>query len=433
MDIISDFEQQVNAAKQYLDTVHEKATGETAPQEELLTGTIEELNVTVEELHVAVEEQRIQNNQLKAAQEELIKERKRYQSLFELAPDGYLITDQNAVVREANWAAAVLLDVAQEFLIGKPLASFVVESDRPKFYAKLTKISELRKLNDWEIHMQPRNRNQFPVAIAISSIRNSAGEISGLRWIIRDISKLKQAEETIRRQLVIEQEISYFKSRIIQTVSHEFRTPLTIVRTSTELLEKYGDRIDEVKQKQYFQKIKASIQYVNQLLNGVSVLSEPDFEALAPQCTPIDLGAFCQKLIEEIQLTHDSNCEIHFINKRQHQFVDLDHNLLHQILSNLLSNAVKYSVDDGDIYFELEQQADHIIFQIKDSGIGISSEDQLHLFEPFYKAHNVENIAGTGLGLAIAKKAVERHGGVINLQSEIGKGTTVTVTLPLNQ
>jgi signal transduction histidine kinase len=109
----------------------------------------------------------------------------------------------------------------------------------------------------------------------------------------------------------------------------------------------------------------------------------------------------------------------------------MDEKLLRQILTNLLSNAIKYSPDGGTVHLTLACQAGRVTFQVRDDGIGIPDEDQARLFETFHRARNIGNIPGTGLGLAIVKKSVDLHGGTIEVASQVGQGTTFTVTLPM--
>jgi len=427
---VTDFERQVRDAQKRLDEILQTASSGSSESNLLLESLTAELHVALEELHVALEEQKVQNEELKAAQEALIAERKRYQNLFELAPDGYLVTDLNGAIREANWAAAVMFGVPQEFLVNKPLATYVVEADRKKFRSKLSELATLRRLTDWEIRMQPRKRESFPVAIAISTIRDSVGEITDLRWIIRDITRLKRAEASVRDQLAVEKRLSELKSRIIQTVSHEFRTPLTVIRTSTEILEQYSDQLDRTKREEYFRRMKAAIQYTTRLFDGVLVLDEVESNQLEIQLSPIHLEQFCQKLIDQVQLLSEVAHTIHFVSEGEQRPVNFDPNLLQQVFGNLLSNAVSYSSESSNIYVRLTHEENQVIFQVQDEGVGISAENQLHLFEPFYKVKNTENSPGAGLGLAIAKRIVDLHRGTITLHSEVDVGTTVTVTLP---
>jgi signal transduction histidine kinase len=134
--------------------------------------------------------------------------------------------------------------------------------------------------------------------------------------------------------------------------------------------------------------------------------------------------------VEELQLSAGSEHTIAF----SYQFPELesclDEKLLRHILSNLLSNAIKYSPTGSTVNFKLVGQNGQVIFQIQDEGIGIPEEDQQHLFETFHRAKNVVNIPGTGLGLAIVKRSVDLHGGKISVKSEVGVGTTFTVTIP---
>jgi PAS domain S-box-containing protein len=426
---VADFEQKVRGAQQRLNEILQTATPSDQP--DLVASVTEELHVALEELHVALEEQKVQNEELKAMHESLLVERKRYQNLFELAPDGYLVTDLNGIVREANWASSVLLGVPQEFLVGKPLVNYVIDADRKKVRLKLSELASLRRLTDWEIQMQPRNRGSFPVAIAISTIRDSKGEITDLRWIIRDVTRLKQAEVAIRDQLAAEKQLSELKSRIIQTISHEFRTPLTVVRTSIEILEHYGDQLDLAKKENYFRRMKAAIQYTTRLFEGVLLLDEVESNRLEIQPSLVQLEQFCQELIDEVQLTSAIAHTIHFVCEGEQRSTSFDQNLLKQVFGNLLSNAVNYSSDSSNIYVRLTHEENQVIFQVQDEGVGIPAEELPHLFEPFYKIGNGTNGSGAGLGLAIAKRIVDLHGGTIDLHSEINVGTTVTVTLPL--
>jgi len=111
----------------------------------------------------------------------------------------------------------------------------------------------------------------------------------------------------------------------------------------------------------------------------------------------------------------------------------MDEKLLRHILSNLISNAIKYSPQGGTVSFDVTCNADAVLFRISDQGIGIPEEDLPHLFESFYRAGNVGNVSGTGLGLSIVKRSVDRHGGIIEVESLPGKSTTFRVTIPLQQ
>lgn len=240
-----------------------------------------------------------------------------------------------------------------------------------------------------------------------------------------------QAEEKMRQALAKEKEISELKSRFIAIASHEFRTPLATIGSSTDLLQRYCRNSMDEKKSKHFQQIKNSIERMTQLLDDVLVIGKADADKLEFQPLPLDLVNFCSNLVDELQLNAGKLYTIAFTTQGEFTNACMAENLLRQILTNLLSNAIKYSPNGGTVFFELSCHDRVVTFRIQDKGIGISLEDQKQLFEPFYRAANVEKIKGTGLGLSIVKKCVDLHRGEIVVDSQVGLGTTFTVTLPL--
>lgn len=254
-------------------------------------------------------------------------------------------------------------------------------------------------------------------------------EDGGVICVCRDVSKHKQAQEELRQALEREKELGELKSRFITMTSHEFRTPLTAILGSTELLRHYSHSWTDNKKLLYFNRIQANVEHIIQLLEDVLLLGKAEAGKLKFKPKKLDLVQLCRTLTAELQ--HISGIEHTLVFTEQCKFTDgyMDEQLLRHILGNLLSNAIKYSPIGSTIRFTLACEDETAIFQIQDQGIGIPQEDQQHLFESFYRASNVSNIAGTGLGLAIVKKAVDLHGGEITFDSEVGVGTTFTVTI----
>jgi signal transduction histidine kinase len=224
--------------------------------------------------------------------------------------------------------------------------------------------------------------------------------------------------------------LSSLKSDFISMVSHEFRTPLTTIHLSMDLLESQGDRWDKDKKQHRFMRIRKAVQRMNALLDDVLSVTRAESGKLLVSATEFDLYQFCLSLIEEMQLLAGDNIQINLIYKREPP-ICLDESLLQHILTNLLSNAIKYSRSSGAIDLEVENQRDRTIFKVRDRGIGISPEDREYLFEPFFRAKNVDKIAGTGLGLTIIKKCVDLQKGEIFIDSTLGVGTVFTVSLPV--
>lgn len=258
------------------------------------------------------------------------------------------------------------------------------------------------------------------------------GTVLWLDGAIFDITERKQAEEETQKALEREKELSELKSRFVSMTSHEFRTPLSTIMLSAGLLEKYSQGWDEERKNKHLHRIQASVKHMTELLEGVLILGKAEADKLEFQPVPLNVEKLCHDLLEEIQLNASPHHAIVFSNQYQHTQINSDERLLRQILTNLLSNAIKYSPQGGTVRLELAWQSENIVFRIQDEGIGIPVEDQKRLFESFHRASNVGQISGTGLGLAIAKRCVNLHGGQITVQSELGVGTTFTVTLPLN-
>ncbi len=247
--------------------------------------------------------------------------------------------------------------------------------------------------------------------------------------IVRDITERKRTEAEMQSALAKEKELSDLKSRFVTMASHEFRTPLTTILSSAELIQRYGSSWTQEKKERHLWRIQTSVKQMTQLLNDVLLIGQAEAGKLSFHPHSINLNQFCVDLVEEMQNTTDKHA-ITFSSKLDCTWVKMDEKLLRHIFSNLLANAIKYTPQGGAIDFKLVSQQDEALFCLRDSGIGIPKSDRPKLFDSFHRASNVGVISGTGLGLAIVKKSVDLHGGSIAVESEIGTGTTFEVTLP---
>ncbi len=245
--------------------------------------------------------------------------------------------------------------------------------------------------------------------------------------------QLRGLEADLRQALAQEKELSELKSRIITTISHEYRTPLTTIASSAELLEVYRHKWDEAKQLKHFQRIQAKVKHMTALVNDVLFINNVEFEKLEFNPALMNLVSFFGEILDELQPSISDKHSLTFTHKGNCTQAYFDEKLLRQILTNLLSNAIKYSPDGGKVQVRLTCEDNEVIFQVQDEGIGIPDTEQQNLFESFHRASNVGTIPGTGLGLAIVKKSVELHGGQIAVKSVVGVGTTFTVILPVER
>lgn len=255
----------------------------------------------------------------------------------------------------------------------------------------------------------------------------------------------KQMEEALREsnealkmsviertnQLEKAQELNQLKTEFVSMLSHDFRNPLNKILLSAGLLEESRDRLTKDQQVSYFRMIRSAIKDMDQLLTEVLLIGRADSGRLYCQFDPVDLLDYCQKLVESFTVKPEPQLAIIFQIEGSLERGLWDINLIKHILTNLLGNAIKYSPQGNPVEFKIIVESEQVVFKIIDRGIGIPSKDQEHLFKPFYRGSNVDNIQGTGLGLAIVGRCVEAHKGQIHLESEEGKGTKITVILPI--
>ncbi len=282
-------------------------------------------------------------------------------------------------------------------------------------------------------HHQTQSRLQSRNGELESQARQRTQELEQVtQQLDREVAERQCAEsEALKR----EQEFSDLRSRFITTTSHEFRTPLSIVMTSAELLERMGDRCSEERRVNYLQKIRQAVRSMTTILTDMLTLGKVSSGALEFHPTRLDLLEFCTQLLTDMNLGANSSPALQWDVSEDNVEVMLDPNLLTLILTNLLSNAVKYSPRRGSLHLDVQCPAlddpGFVMFHLRDHGIGIPVEDVPHLFESFHRSTNVDTISGIGLGLAIVRQCVDLHKGHITIQSEVNQGTLVVVKLPI--
>jgi PAS domain S-box-containing protein len=409
-------------------------------QIEILAEVFEELYFALEELQIANEDLQQQNEELSNTQQALVAQRHHYQELFEQVPDAYLVTDTKGVIQEANHAATTLLNISKSFLIGEPLDIYVVEEEHPNFHLKLSHLCDRSlQIQEWEANLRPRNRTPIIAMVKVTAICHQQNKLVGLRWLLRDITvikrteaQLRRAEEATRQAFLQERELHELKSRLLASTSHEFRTPLATILSSTELLEHYRHRWNDEQQLTHLHRIQKSVIQMSQLLDNLLMLNQDEAGKLEFNPTPLNLVEFCHELLKEVQQCDRSQHAIAFSSEYQSIEANFDPKLLRHILTNLLSNSLKYSPVGSTVIFSVTYPKNQVIFQIQDFGIGIPATEIEHIFEPFHRASNVGNVSGMGLGMSIVKKALDLHSGQITVESFVKVGTTCTVALPFS-
>ncbi|MGC9502707.1 PAS domain S-box protein [Baaleninema sp.] len=247
----------------------------------------------------------------------------------------------------------------------------------------------------------------------------------------QDITERKRAEAEVIKAIEKERELIDLKSRFVSMTSHEFRTPLAVIQSSAQLLHRYEWSREE--QLEQLDQIQSSVRHMTELLDDVLTFAKSEAGTLNFNPGKLELIDFCQRLTAQLSNSIGRDRAFRQELPAPPLVIQADEKLLRQILSNLLSNAFKYSPSEAPVRFTVISNEDWVRFEIEDRGIGIPSEDISRLFESFHRAKNVGTIPGTGLGLAIVKRCIDLHGGTIEVDSESGRGTQVTVSLPLRQ
>ena len=274
-----------------------------------------------------------------------------------------------------------------------------------------------------------KDRSEFWAEINIVPIADQGGLVTHFVAIQRDITKRKQGEAEVLKALAKERELNELKSRFISITSHEFRTPLATIRSAADLLERFP--VTEQEKPELFGQIQTAVTHMVRLLEDILFISCSEAGKLQFKPTPLDLIKLCRTLVTEVQISAGKHHNIVFEFQGEGSGV-MDEKLLRSLLSNLLSNAIKYSPEGSTVQLRLTCQEGKAVFQVQDQGIGIPNADKQRLFESFHRASNVGTVSGTGLGLTIVKNCVDLHTGAIDVESEVGRGTTFTVTLPMN-
>ncbi|GCA69847.1 sensor histidine kinase ResE [Microcystis aeruginosa NIES-2519] len=302
---------------------------------------------------------------------------------------------------------------------------------RDKFQNLLTYLQASQKRNLRSSIASSRDSISENSLLGLLGTFISFGIICGVYLLVFWQEKRQQKSEEIHRLLLQEKELSDLKIQLFSMISHEFRTPLTVIFSASQLLENGLKDADQSSRKNLY-RIQSSVKLMNQFLTDILILTRAESGNLRCQLEPLDIEAFCLNLVEDFQFINKNNTPIKFVSQGLMSRPYLDEKLLYSILSNLLLNAIKYSPTGAGISLILGKDSDRIVFQVRDHGIGIAEEDRDRIYEPFYRGQNVENIIGTGLGLAVVKKCVQLHRGEIALDSQVGKGTSFTVKLPMS-
>jgi signal transduction histidine kinase len=255
------------------------------------------------------------------------------------------------------------------------------------------------------------------------------------------LEQLNQINQTLETQveektaeLFKSREINQLKSEFVSILSHDIRNPLNTILLAAGLLQRHNQGQKNDEEINHLQLIRSAIKNVSNLLDEASLIGKSDSGKLFYKPHILDLEKLCYELVQQSQLFAQEKQLNLIFTSSQNCFEFLgDETLLKHIVSNLLNNAIKYSPPDSTVLFELIKQEKTVILKFQDQGIGMTETDQKQLFQPFHRGENVGIIPGSGLGLTIVKQCIIAHRGEITVNSQVGVGSTFTVTLPITK
>ncbi len=343
---------------------------------------------------------------------------------------GLIVEDAHRVVLFLNPVMAKMLGYETAELLGRSTDVFISASTK-KQIPSIVANRQHGITSLVEVNLVRKDGQEFYASITGMPIMKD-GALERVILVVNDITERKQVEDEMQKALAKEKELGELKSRFVSATSHEFRTPLTSIMTSAELLEHYSHRYSEEKKLEILQRIQTSVKYMSNLLDDILIIGRADAGKLQYNPVALDLVAESREALDEVKFELTARHRVEFAVNGTPIEGQVDPILFKRILVNLLSNAIKYSPDGGLIQLELTFQPEgQVEIRVSDQGIGILPKDREHLFEVFHRGGNVGTLAGTGLGLSIVKHSVELQNGTVAVSSAPGCGSTFTVTLPL--
>lgn len=290
-------------------------------------------------------------------------------------------------------------------------------------------INDITKRKEIEQAMIRQKEELAEINAKIEELNNDLEQKVELRTsqLTDTLQQLENSRNEIENALSKEKELSDLKSRFVSMASHEFRTPLSTILSSASLLAKYTEGTDQEKRDKHIHRIKASVNNLTDILNEFLSIGKIEDGKLIAHLTHFNIRELAGVICNEMQCISREGQVISYQHEGK-EIVFLDPTLLRNVIINLLSNAIKFTPANGQIWIFSKVSDERITIRVKDNGIGISADDQAHLFERFFRGANVTNIQGTGLGLHIVGKYIELMNGHIEFSSELEKGTEFIIT-----
>ncbi len=349
-------------------------------------------------------------------------ERNRLDEILNAVLDGIIVQDTGGNLLFVNPAFIQMTGWSYEALKNQPHWIFMSVPDELAGSIRVELHSALAAGGNWrrEMRITRPDGSAFDADLAATTIRDRNKNRVGFVTSLRDITQLKEVDQ--------------IKNRFVSTVSHELRTPLSVINLYTENLLEFYDQLDDEQRRGLLNDIHTETNTLHQLIEHLLSLSRLDSGRAEPRRKEINLGeALLESISSVLRLADEKGIDLTYNLPAYPMSVYADSDQLGQVFRNLLSNAIKFTPVGGKVGVDMEARDQDVAVKFTDTGIGIPTADMSRLFERFFRSELsvLQEIPGTGLGLAISREIILRHQGTITVQSEVGKGSTFCVTLPL--
>lgn len=374
-------------------------------------------------------------------------------ALFNNAAIGILTVDHTGKIVLANDFALDQFGYTIDELRGNKIEILIPARFKPKHVDHrnnfINKSSQSRPMGvGMDLYGQKKDGTEFPVEVSLSSFESPTGK--NTIAFINDITirkesetalkelnaqleqKVKERTRSLSEALEKEKELNELKSRFVSIASHEFRTPLSTVLSSAYLISKYQTEEQQSKRDKHISRIISSVNLLNDILNDFLSVGKIEEGKIQMRVSEVDFHNIITMVTDEMQTVKKDGQTINYQHEGTTEAL-LEPSLFRHIIMNLLSNAIKFSPENSEINIRTINTGDKLVLTTKDNGIGISEEDQTHLFDRFFRGGNVTNIQGTGLGLHIVAKYAELMNGTVECNSALDKGTEFIITFDLNK